>query len=216
MENTVFTSIKNNSKINVAFLIFHQVEALDLNGPLDIFTKASFFDDRYHVYTVSPTDEAVNSEGNTYQMKASYSFETAPQADILIIPGAHETIIHQIAKQENAIKTWVVQQHQKSTLTMSVCTGALLLAEWGVLDYAQATTHEANIEQLSLYPHIRVIENKRFVEDGKIITTAGITSGLDGALHMIEQINGKQLADTLAKILIYNRYQNMHFMESYG
>ena len=203
---------KVGQKINVAFLIYNHVEALDLNGPLDIFSKANDMDDVYNLYTVSPTDEPIYSEGNVMSIQATYSISNAPQADILIIPGARFDIVKKI--RDNAeIINWIQKQNTASEITMSVCTGALILSTAGILDGKSATTHFMANDVLKANSNINVLENLRYVHDGKIITTAGVTSGFDGALHLIDLINGKKIADQICKMIIYDRNGDLSFME---
>jgi transcriptional regulator GlxA family with amidase domain len=203
-----------SKKINVAFLVFDQVEALDLNGPIDIFAKASQMTDRYNLYTVSPAEQEIFSEGNVMRIKAGYSFSNAPQADILIIPGAFPPTITSLIEKSPEIGNWIKRQHQATKITMAVCTGAILLASEGLLDGKYATTHYGAIELLKKNKRIKVLGNIRYKQDGKILTTGGITSGLDGSLRLIEMINGKQVADEIARILVYNRSGDMHFAGS--
>lgn len=206
-------NFKKGKKINVAFLIFDQVESLDLNGPVDIFTKASHADDIYNLYTVSLDKKAVNAEGNVLKMNATYSIQDAPKADILIIPGAFPPVILKLSKEHPELISWLKEQSKTSVVTMSVCTGALLLAEAGILDHKEATTHNLALELLKQYLKIKVVENIRYIQDGKILTTAGITSGFDGSLYLIDRINGKKVADRIAHMLIYNRNGDMSFMK---
>lgn len=205
---------KEKKKINVAFLIYDQVEAMDLNGPVDVFTKANVMDPSYHLYTVSASGKKlVPSEGGTVMMQSTYSFENAPQADILIIPGAApEVIINTVSNQPELFK-WINKQNEHTKLTMSVCTGSLLLSKAGILDGKKATTHYLALDLLKQNPKIEIVGKVRFIEDGKLLTTAGITSGLDGSLHVVELINGKETADQIGKIMVYNRHGDLSFME---
>jgi transcriptional regulator GlxA family with amidase domain len=199
-------------KINVGFLIYNQVEAMDLNGPIDVFTKANRFDNRYNLYTVSETSQLVPSEGGTIHMKASYSFENVPQADILIIPGAAVATISEICNNDNII-SWIIQQDQNTKLTVSICTGSLILSKAKILDGKSATTHHLALDLLRQNPKIKVVEKVRYAEDGKFLTSAGITSGLDVALHIIEMISGKDVAEEIAQTMVYNRSANMDFIK---
>lgn len=205
---------KEKKKINVAFLIYDQVEAMDLNGPVDVFTKANAMDPSYYLYTVSASSKKpVPSEGGTVMMQSTYSFENAPQADILIVPGAAPEVIKNTINKQPELLKWINTQNEKTKLTMSVCTGSLLLSKAGVLDGKKATTHYFALDLLKQNPKIEIVEKVRFTEDGKLITTAGITSGLDGSLHVVELVNGKETADQIGKIMVYNRNGDLSFME---
>nr|WP_315034725.1 DJ-1/PfpI family protein [uncultured Chryseobacterium sp.] len=204
---------KVNKKINVAFLMYDNVEAMDLNGPVDVFAKAQAMDPGYNLYTVAgSTEDLIPSEGNVIKMKPTYSFKNAPQADILIIPGAGPETLVNVTKNSELLE-WIKKQNKNTKLTMSVCTGALILSNAGVLDGKKATTHYLALDELKQNPKINIVDKVRFVEDGKIITAAGITSGLDSSLYLIERVNGKDVADKIAKLFVYNRNGDMSFME---
>jgi transcriptional regulator GlxA family with amidase domain len=204
---------EKDKKINVAFLVFNQVEALDLNGPIDIFAKANVIDNRYNLYTVSQTKDAVDSEGSVMKITAKYTFKNAPAADILIIPGAHPDIVAKLCKENAELINWINLQNKTTKITMSICTGGLILSKTGILDGKKAITHFMSTETLRANTKINVVENVRYVQDGKIITTAGITSGIDGTLHVIDLINGKEVTDMIAKIMYYNRNGDLSFMK---
>ncbi|MCW3466454.1 DJ-1/PfpI family protein [Chitinophaga nivalis] len=212
-QNTAF-KFEKGKKIKVAFLVYDQVEALDLNGPVDILTKANTMDPVYQLYTVALTQEPLFMEGNTIKMIPTYSIANAPQADILIIPGSEPGNVAALCAAHPELLQWIQQQSQTAQVTMSVCTGGLILSAAGLLDGKAATTHFMVQDLLKKNPAVKVREGVRYVEDGKILTTAGITSGFDGALHLVEQINGKQIADKIARILIYNRNGDMRFMQT--
>jgi len=214
MESKKFPEFNKKEIIKVAFLLFDHVEALDLNGPIDIFVKANFFDKRFELFTVSANEDPVYSEGKVLQMKATYNFLNAPQADIIVIPGAEPSLVKKIANNNTEISQWIKKQHQKATLTFSVCTGSVILAATGILENKMATTHFGVMEYLKQYKSINTIENVRYVLDGKVLTTAGITSGLDGALYVIEEILGKEIADNISNILVYNRDADLSFMNN--
>ena len=213
-KNQLLELKKEKKKINIAFLIYDQVEAMDLNGPIDVFTKANVMDPSYHLYTVSASSKKlVPSEGGTVIMQSTYDFKNAPQADILIIPGAAPEVIINTANNQPELFKWIINQNKNTKLTMSVCTGALLLSKAGILDGKKATTHYLALDLLKQNPKIEIVEKVRFIEDGKLLTTAGITSGLDGALHLVELMNGKEIADQIGKIMVYNRNADLSFME---
>ncbi|WP_178338840.1 DJ-1/PfpI family protein [Arenibacter nanhaiticus] len=203
-----------DKKINVAFLIYDQVEALDLNGPIDVFAKANLLDPRYNLYTVAQTDDKVTSEGGVMGLMPTYDFKKAPKADILVVPGAHPDIVAKLCEENQELLDWVRQQDATSKITMSVCVGGIILSKAGLLNGKKATTHFMTIEALRSNSEVNVVDNVRFVQDGKIITTAGITSGIDGTLHLIDLINGKKVGDKIAEILYYNRNLDMGFMKS--
>lgn len=173
----------------VAFLVFNGVEVIDFTGPYELFGAAGF-----DVYTVAATKDPVTTAmGLTVVPK--YTFADAPQPDILVVPGGG---IKSARDSEETLK-WVRETTAHAGHTMSVCNGAFILASAGLLDGLTATTTAHQIERLGTeYPKIQVVHDRRFVDNGKIITTAGLSSGMDGALHVIETVLGKGAAQQAA------------------
>ncbi|MGY0034794.1 DJ-1/PfpI family protein [Pedobacter sp. NJ-S-72] len=130
----------------------------------------------------------------------------APQPDILVIPGATMETIGAVASNHQVI-SWINKVSDKTKLTMSVCSGAGLLSKAGVLDGKTATTHFGAIDTLQkLTPKAKFIGNVRFVEDGKIMTTAGVSAGIDGALHVIEKLKGLKEALFVTAVIEYDKW----------
>ena len=194
-------------KMNVAILTYPDVEMVDMNGPLDTFVKANRYTDSfYNVYTVAETSDAIKSELGVVTITPSYSINNCPNPDIVVIPGAVDAEgSHELGSP--ALVNWIKKQGEnKSTVIMSVCIGAYILAQTGLLDGKKATTHYMALEDMQKeYPKTTFIKNVRFVEDGNIVTAGGITSGIDGALHLIEKFNGPAIAQHVADIMVYNR-----------
>jgi transcriptional regulator GlxA family with amidase domain len=203
-------------KINIGLLVYESVEAMDLNGPLDVFVKGNRSEKYgiYNIYTIAATaQKQLSTESGTLKIVANYTITDAPQTDILVIPGATPNVVSDLALQHPELLTWIIEQNKYNQLTMSVCTGALLLAKTGLLDNHKATTHQATIKDLKKHKQISVIQNKRFVLDGKFLTTAGVTSGIDGALQVVELIQGKEIADKIALGMVHNRNGDMSFIK---
>jgi putative intracellular protease/amidase len=173
----------------VAILIFDGVEIIDYTGPWEVFGAAGF-----DVYTVAWTKEPVTTAmGMTVLPK--YTFADAPQADVLVVPGGG------VKEAQNNAPTlkWVTDTTARTTLTMSVCNGAFILASAGLLDGLTATTTSGNIARLTAeYPKTKVVDDQRFVDNGKIITTAGLSAGIDGALHVVSRMLGQGVAQRVA------------------
>jgi transcriptional regulator GlxA family with amidase domain len=130
------------------------------------------------------------------EVKPDFSFSTHPPIDVLLIPGGV------VAKEfeHRALLEWIAQQSATSKITASVCTGAFLLAQAGVLQGLPATTHWEDIADLrAMFPDLEVKENQRWVEAGKIITSGGISAGIDMSLHLVERLAGRELALATAK-----------------
>jgi transcriptional regulator GlxA family with amidase domain len=195
-------------KMKVAVIIYDGVEVVDMNGPIDVFTKANYIKDHYYVYTVAAKDTIIYTENCNTAIIPRYTFKNCPSPDIVILPGvANAEKILADSSFNNAIVPWIKEMAADPEKDiMSVCTGGVLLGKTGLLDNKTATTHYLALDLMkTLYPKVNVVGGVRFVDAGKIITTAGITSGIDGALHLVEKYEGKVTADSVAHLLVYNR-----------
>jgi putative intracellular protease/amidase len=173
----------------VAILIFDGVEIIDYTGPYEVFGAANF-----DVYTVAQTKNPITTAmGMTVIPK--YSFDDAPQPDVLVVPGGGV----KATRNNVTVLKWIKDETARIEHTMSVCNGAFILAEAGLLDGLSATTTYGNIPKLRAeFPKITVVEDQRYVDNGKIITTAGLSAGIDGALHVIELLMGRGYAQEVA------------------
>ncbi len=171
----------------VAILIFDGVELLDFAGPAEVFIVCEH-GKAFNVFTVAPTKDDVRTMGGI-TVKPDYSLQNSPQADILIVPGGAMSNVG-----GGGVK-WIRRISEKAEIVMSVCMGAFLLAEAGLLDGIEATTHRWGLASLkTAAPKCRVVAGKRFVDNGKVISTAGVTAGIDGALHVVGRLRGKESA----------------------
>lgn len=193
--------------LNVAVLIYDQVEVIDLTGPIDVFTKANVINNnKYNVYTVGINNSTINTENNTLQITPKYIIYDCPPPDLIIIPGAHPDKIMELCNDiefNNIVIKWIKDIGKDKTI-MSVCTGAILLGKTGLLDNKKSTTHFMALDILeNMYPKTKVIKDVKYIEDENIITTAGVTSGIDGAIYLIKKYNGENIAKEIAKIMEY-------------
>jgi putative intracellular protease/amidase len=173
----------------VAILVFNGCEILDFSGPYEMFGAAGC-----DVYTVAAnTNPVTTAMGLTVVPK--FSFANAPQPDVLVIPGGGV----KAAAQDEATLRYIKDVTGHTTHTMSVCNGAFILANTGLLDGLSATTTNGNIPRMaSQYPKIKVVRDRRYVDNGKLITTAGLSAGMDGALHVIANLFGTGYAQQVA------------------
>jgi putative intracellular protease/amidase len=182
----------------VAILIFDDVAMIDYAGPYEVFSHAG-----YNVYAVAATKHSIRSEEGL-EVVPKYSFDDAPQADIVVIPGGGYE-----APSNSAAVSWIKRQNVHDEHTMSVCNGAFTLANTGLLNGLSATTTAGNILRMRrTYPQIKVVNDQRVVDNGKILTTAGLSAGIDGALHMVAVLDGDDAAETIALMLEYNWQPN--------
>lgn len=198
------------AEINVAVLIYPGVEIIDMNGPLDVFIKANRYNqNRYCVFTVAESAEDIESERSAVRITPEYTISNCPRPHLILIPGQvmPEGSSQQFGSGSHVLHKWIKDQAQHDDTTiMSVCIGVYILAKTGLLANRSATTHWKAIESIQQeYPDIRFIKNVRYVQDGKFITTGGVTSGIDGALYFIETMDGPGIAKEVADIMVYNR-----------
>lgn len=179
----------------VAILLFDRAEIIDFAGPWEVFGGAG-----YQVFTVAERTEPVNCVYGQRVM-ADYKFENSPRADILLVPGGG---VGNAVNDQTLIK-WVQDNAQQATHVISVCTGAFILARAGLLDGLTATTVRGGIDQLAkVGKNIKTVYDKRYVDNGKVITTAGLSSGIDGSLYLVSKIDGLGAAQQVALGIEYD------------
>lgn len=187
----------------VAVVLFPGVEIIDFSGPWEVFGAAGM-----DVFSVAASDTLLTaSMGLT--MKPDFTFVNAPQPDIILVPGGG------VDPSDTAVVNWIARTSQKSAHTMSVCTGAFLLAAGGLLDNLTATTNFPAIEALRRRsPTTTVVDKVRFVDNGRIITSAGLSSGIDAAFHLVSLYIGKAQTAKLAIELEYGWHDADPFVRS--
>jgi transcriptional regulator GlxA family with amidase domain len=191
-------------KRNTAILIFEDVEVLDFAGPFEAFsvTNELSYYSLLNVYTVAREKAPVTAR-NGLSVNPDYSINDAPQPDILIIPGGSGT--RPILQQQDLL-SWIKQMSQSAEKVLSVCTGALLLGKVGLLDGLKSTTHHSAFEFLrEIAPETEIVRDVRFVDNGKVITAAGISAGIDMSLYVIEILYGKETAQHTTEYMEYGR-----------
>lgn len=190
-------------KMKVAILIYDGVYLLDFAGPLEVFNDAMINDSTqaFDVFLVSPTNKSIKCHTNT-DIAANYTIGNCPEPDVLVIPGGNLRLASENAK----IGEWIKNANLKTKVTMSVCTGAFILADLGLLDSMKACTWYGATSRLQkMFPKINVQSGIRYIDNGKIITTAGVSAGVDGALHGVEKLFGKEIADRTATYIEWIR-----------
>jgi len=194
----------NKRQWRVGIFLFDDVEVLDFAGPFEVFsvTELEKGHQPFVVETVSEKGNIVIAS-NGLKVQPDYSFDTIPRFDILIIPGglgAKEREIH----NDNVMK-WITDQMKTVQLMTSVCTGALLLAKAGLLNGKMATTHWASIERLeNEFPQVEVQREVKFVDEGNVITSGGISAGINMSFHIVKRLLGSEVARETAKIMEYD------------
>lgn len=191
------------TKRNVAILLFNNVEVLDFAGPFEVFSVTSELNNHelFHVYTVAEKPGAVTAV-NGLSVNPRYCFADCPRADIVIIPGG---IGSRVVMSNLRVIEWVRTSSQHAELVLSICSGARVLAKSGLLDGLEATTHHEVIEHLrELAPHTVVRENVRFIDTGRIMTSGGISAGIDLSFYVVHKLLGEEVAAKTARYMEYN------------
>lgn len=190
------------SKMNAAIFLFDDVEVLDFAGPFEVFSVTNELNHYsfMNVYTVAREKVPVKAR-NGLSVNPDFGMQEAPQPDFLIIPGGIGS--RAVLGQDDVI-SWIKASARTAGKVMSVCTGSLILAKAGLLEGARATTHHEVFDELArLAPNTEIVRNERFVDNGQIITSGGISAGIDMSLHVIELVYGKEAAQKTAAYMEY-------------
>jgi transcriptional regulator GlxA family with amidase domain len=184
--------------INVGIYVYDEVEVLDFSGPFEVFSSASRVYRRLHpdktppftVFTVCEEGNPIQARGGLIVMPA-YRFKEHPALDILIVPGG--VVAAEMGKER--VLSWIRETSARTELTASVCTGAFLLAKAGLLEKKAATTHAEDLPALrASFPGIHVREGVRWVDAGRLVTSAGISAGIDMSLYLVSRVIDEDLA----------------------
>ncbi len=189
---------------NVAILIFGDVEVLDFCGPFEVFGVTGTRDQGelpFHVYTVAEKAGPVLAR-NGLSVNPGFTFADCPPPDLLLVPGGRGTRreIH-----NEVLVNWVKAQAGRVELLLSVCTGALILAQAGLLEGLSATTHFLAFDELkALAPNTTLCPGERYVDNGKIVLSAGVSAGIDMALYVVGRLLGEERANETARYIQYD------------
>lgn len=185
-----------------AILLFDDVEVLDFAGPFEVFAVTDELSSRqrFEVFTVAERPGPVLAR-NGLKILPDHTLITAPAADVLIVPGGYGT---RALLTHDAVLEWIRGQAAVAEAIISVCTGALVLARLGLLDGLDVTTHRENLAELArLAPAARVHGDRRFHDNGRILTAAGISAGIDVSLHVVGRLHGVDDAAATARYMEY-------------
>lgn len=189
------------AQYRLAILLFDDAEVLDFCGPFEVFSVAKEARDTpaFDVYTVAESTPILARNG--LSINPDHTLSSCPAPDILLIPGGVGT--RRLIQNESLVH-WIGATASDAQLVLSVCTGALLLAKAGLLNGLQVTTHHDAFDLLrALEPSSTVLEGRRFVDNGRIITSAGIAAGIDMSLHVVARLLGAKVARATAKHMEY-------------
>ncbi|WP_233882539.1 DJ-1/PfpI family protein [Brevibacillus laterosporus] len=200
------TSSEGKSEKNewtVGILLYNDVEVLDFAGPFEVFavTEQDTSGKPFHVKTVSEDGKMITAR-NGLKVQPDYSFDNAPAFDILIVPGGPGSRTEMYNKH---IIKWVQERMKTVDIMASVCTGALILAEAELLNGKTVTTHWNSYDRLEKdYPKLKVKRDVKFVDEGKIVTSGGISAGINMSFHLVKRLLGKETAEQTAKRMEYD------------
>lgn len=191
---------------SVAIVLFPHVQSLDVAGPLDVFAEANGFvaaEDGYQITTIGAAPYPILAS-NGMPLGAEYTLETAPtQFDILLLPGGPR--LPEGIEMPN-ITAWLKEATPLAGRYGSICTGAFILGHAGLLDGKQVATHWSHAQQLAdLFPQARVEADRIYVRDGTLMTSAGVTAGIDMALALVSEDHGPAIALAVAKRSLRSR-----------
>ena len=192
--------------IPVAFLISEGAVVIDFSGPWEVFENVMMpgkSEAAFRLYTVAETMQPVRASGGM-KIVPDFTLATAPAPKIIVIPAQSEP--------SEAVLTWIRRASKTTDVTMSVCTGAFVLAKTGLLSGKAATTHHGAYAELAMaFPDIRVKRGARFVEDGNLASAGGLSSGIDLSLRVVERYFGRDVAE---KTAFWMEYQGQGWMNS--
>lgn len=187
----------------VGIYIYDNAEVLDFSGPFEVFSTASRISSAdqppFNVLLIAEHQGAVKARGG-YTVMADFSIDNHPPLDLLIVVGG----VHIEEMTKASVICWINRTSRTCELVASVCTGAFLLAEAGVLENCRVVTHWEDISDLRYrYPQLEVVDDKRWVDCGNRVTSAGISAGIDMSLHLVSRLEGPTLALNIARQMAY-------------
>ena len=193
---------------NVGIYLFDEIEVLDLGGPFEVFSTASRMRARlnpgaaklFEVFTIAKTLRPARARGGL-MVQPAFDITNHPAIDVFIVPGG--VVTAELERPD--IIDWIARTAAKGLITASVCTGAFLLAKAGLLRGKTITTHwEDIVDFRAMFPDIPIRDDTRWVDTGEIVTSAGISAGLDMSLHLVARLEGEELVVRTARQMDYN------------
>ncbi|MEH6493333.1 DJ-1/PfpI family protein [Halopseudomonas sp.] len=193
--------------VNIGIYLYDQVEVLDFAGPFEVFSTAARLSAPSGCFKVSliARDSALVLARGGMHVAPDHGLSDHPPLHALIVPGG----VHTEQLQQPDVLHWLREQFTQVQIMASVCTGAFLLAEAGLLQGQRVTTHWEDIADLRAgYPQLEVVEQQRWVDQGKLITSAGISAGIDMSLHLVARLQSRDLAERTARQMEFDWTRN--------
>ncbi len=190
-------------KRTVAILLFDEIEVLDFAGPFEVFAVTDELSGHqlFRVVTVAPEQRAIRAR-NGLSVNPDHALADCPRPDILIVPGGFGT---RALLKNQPVLDWIKAINATAEIVASVCTGSVVLGRAGLLDGLKATTHHECFELLRTHaPRTTIVETDRFLDNGRILTAAGISAGIDMSLHLVARLHGAAVAEKTARYMEYH------------
>lgn len=207
MQDDIHMRYARAKTLQIGILVFPDVEVLDFSGPFEVFSVASRIAGRVIGVDAPLTVSLVGAGGGVVRARHGMGvvphagFHDAPAFDLLVVPGG---VVDQ-PLADSATLAWIRRQHAGAALTASVCTGAFILAKLGLLDGLAVTTHWDDVADLRLqYPGLDVRDGVPYIDQGRIVTSAGISAGIGMSLHLVGRILGADMAKATARQMEYD------------
>ncbi|MBQ4832214.1 DJ-1/PfpI family protein [Pseudoalteromonas sp. MMG010] len=193
--------------MNIGIYIYDNAEVLDFSGPFEVFSTASrvcTHNTPFNAFLISQTGDIVTARAG-YKVLPNYGFHNHEKIDVLLIAGGDHS--DEINKPE--VIDWIALQSSKSRIVASVCTGAFLLAKANVIKSHKVTTHWEDIPALqTMFPKLEVVKDVRWVDEENIITSGGISAGIDMSLHLVSKLYSNDLAEKTASKMEFGWRKN--------
>lgn len=195
---------------SIAILLFDHVEVLDFAGPFEVFSIAGQRNvgEPFRVFTVA--EKKSIAAKNNLIVQPTYLLDECPSCDIFLVPGGGgyhpdgKPFGTRYEMDNSTLLTWIKVRAEKAELVLSVCSGALILAKAGLLENKEATTHFMAVDLLkSIAPTTKVSPEKRWVDNGQVVLSAGVSAGIDMALYIVEKLQGKAVSKEAAQYMQY-------------
>jgi transcriptional regulator GlxA family with amidase domain len=181
----------------IAFVVYPGFTALDLVGPYEVLRMLPGADIRFVWHETGP----VTADSGVLIMAATHTLDETSSPDVVLVPGGSASVLNQ-ARDERLLK-WLRSVHASTTWTASVCAGSVVLAAAGVLDGRRATSHWQTLSALRLFG-VNAVGDQRIVHDGKVVTSAGVSAGIDLALWLAAEIAGEKRAKAIQLAIEYD------------
>lgn len=191
--------------LTIGILLFDEIEVLDFAGPFEVLSTASRVAQRsgapapFKALLIGKTSSVVHARAGL-RVTPDHGFDEHPRLDVVLIPGGDVT---EVLKDADVIR-WVKATAAAAQLTVSVCTGAFLLGAAGLIDGRRVTTHWEDVEDLRrAHPNAHVETTSRWIDEGDLVTSAGISAGIDMSLHLVRRFASEDLAVRTARQMDY-------------